>query len=172
MAYTIDDIKTLEYPEVIQKRPGMYIGDTAKDENTPGQMNVCLREISDNSVTEAIKGYCNKIKITFEKDGTVIVEDNGRGIPTGIDKETGENGIEKCLAELHSGGAFGDAEEGKSGASLNGVGGSCVNAMSSEFKVEVIRNGRIYTESFSNGYVTEKLRSRKLTEDDPDNWLD
>ena len=171
MAYTVDDIKTLDFPEVVQQRSGMYLGSQAKDANTPGQKNICLREISDNSVTEAIKGFCNKIKVTFEPDGSIIVEDNGRGIPTGIDKETGKNGIEKCLAELHSGGAFGESEPGKAGASLNGVGGACVNAMSEKFLVEVFRNGQIYYQEFSNGITVKQLAKHHMTGEEPSKEL-
>lgn len=171
MAYTVDDIKTLDFPEVVQQRSGMYLGSQAKDANTPGQKNICLREISDNSVTEAIKGFCNRIKVTFEPDGSIIVEDNGRGIPTGIDKETGKNGIEKCLAELHSGGAFGESEPGKAGASLNGVGGACVNAMSEKFLVEVFRNGQIYSQEFSNGITVKQLAKHHMTGEEPSKEL-
>lgn len=165
MSYSVDDIKTLEFPESVQRRTGMYLGEQAKNETSPGQKCVAVREILDNSITEVVKGYGDKVNVLFEKDGTVVVEDNGRGIPVGIDKSTGQNGIEKCMAELHSGGNF-SRSDGKAGPGLNGVGGACVNAVSSEFLVEVLHKGKLFCERFENGYVVENLSKRKLTEED------
>lgn len=171
MSYSTSDIETLDYPVNVQRRSGMYIGEPAENQGEPGQCNVCIREILDNSTTEAIKGFANHIVLRLKKDGTIVVEDNGRGIPVDRDRETGMTGIEKCMASLHSGGAFEHKTGERAGASLNGVGGAVVNALSSSFKVDVIRNGRMYTEEFSNGFISEKMHSRKLDENDPDNWL-
>lgn len=164
MSYDTEDIKTLKFPENVQRRTGMYLGDQSKSLGLPGQCNVAIREITDNSVTEAVKGYGDHVKIVFNIDGSISVEDNGRGIPTGIDKDTGATGIEKCLAELHSGGNFDNNE--KSGPGLNGVGGACVNAVSSIFNVDVFRNGWKYTEQFRNGYVYKQMEKHHLSEDD------
>lgn len=165
MSYDINDIKELTYPTNIQTRMGMYLGSSAKSATTPGQKNVCVREITDNSVTEAIKGCCTNINITFNEDGSVVVEDNGRGIPVGKDKETGETGIEKCVAKLHAGGNFDDLSDGKPGPGLNGVGSSAVNAVSELFRVDVYKNGWLYSEEFSNGLVKKEMHRTKLEED-------
>ena len=100
--YSSKDIQTLEYPICVQRRLGMYLGEPSKDNKTPGQSCVAIREILDNSITEVIKGYGDNVRLTLEKDGTVIVEDNGRGIPTDYDEEAQKNGIEKSMATLHS----------------------------------------------------------------------
>lgn len=171
MSYSTNDIETLEYPVCVQRRSGMYLGEPSSALGEPGQANVCVREILDNSTTEGIKGCASHIVMRLKSDGTVVIEDNGRGIPVDRDRETGVTGIEKCMASLHSGGAFEHKAGEKVGSSLNGVGGACVNALSESFIVEVIRKGRIYTETFENGYVKDKMRSRKLAEDDEANWL-
>lgn len=150
MSYGVEDIQTLEFPLNVQKRVGMYLGAQARNESTPGQKNVAVREIVDNSVTEAMKGYAGNITITFQKDGFVEVLDNGRGLPYGVDKTTGENGIIKTMATLHSGANFSN-DEGVNGPGLNGVGGSCVNALSSRFDVEVYKSNRKHCLSFRNG---------------------
>lgn len=150
MSYGVENIKTLSFPVSCQKRLSMYFGSQARNENTPAQKNTGIREIVDNSVGEALNGYANKITITFQKDGFIEVLDNGRGVPYGIDKETGKNGIIKCLATLHSGGGF-DAPVGKATPSLNGVGAATTNAVSARFDVEVYRNNRKHCLSFRNG---------------------
>lgn len=150
MSYGVEDIQTLDFPVNVQKRVGMYLGSQARNDTSPGQKNVAVREIVDNSVTEAMKGYADEIVITFQKDGFVEVLDNGRGLPYGVDKETGENGIIKTMATLHSGANFSN-DEGVNGPGLNGVGGSCVNALSSRFDVEVYKSNRKNCLSFRNG---------------------
>lgn len=164
--YSSKDIQTLEYPICVQRRLGMYLGEPSKDNKTPGQSCVAIREILDNSITEVIKGYGDNVRLTLEKDGTVIVEDNGRGIPTDYDEKAQKNGIEKSMATLHSGGSFSDQEDEKVGASLHGVGGAAVCAIASLFKVEVIRKGKLYTEVFENGTVLHPLVSRRLVQED------
>lgn len=147
--YSADDIQTLEFPYSVQKRTGMYLGNSAKNETSPGMKNVCVREITDNSITEAMKGYADEVTLTFHKDGFVSCLDNGRGIPTSIDAN-GVNGIIKCLATLHSGGNFNN-DPGKVGPGLNGVGASAVNAVSSRFDVSVFKKNRRYYLSFQDG---------------------
>ncbi len=150
MAYTVDDIKTLDFPEVVQQRSGMYLGSQAKDANTPGQKNICLREISDNSVTEAIKGFCNRIKVTFEPDGSIIVEDNGRGIPVDEHKKLHKSALEVVMTVLHAGGKF-DKGSYKVSGGLHGVGVSCVNALSTHMLSQVFRDGKIYQQEYEKG---------------------
>lgn len=168
MSYDVNDIKEVGFPQIVSMRPGMYLGESAKDETTPGQKNVCLREIVDNSVTEAIKGTCTNIEVVLNEDGTIVVKDNGRGVPVGVDKDTGETGIEKCMAKLHAGSNFEDDPSGKPGSGIHGVGGACVNALSEFFNVEVFRNGQIYSEEFQNGYVHKPMKRRKATPEDCD----
>lgn len=167
MSYNASDIKELEYPVSCQKRLGMYLGGKAKDDDSPGQKNVAIREIFDNSTTEAMKAKdCDLVEVTFSKDDNgktiICVEDNGRGLPVDIDKDTGKTGIEKCLATLHAGGNF-SRTDGKNGAGLNGVGGAVTNAVCERFDVEVIRKGKKYTENFSNGYIKDKMKKEKYS---------
>lgn len=159
MSYDINDIETLEFPECVQARPGMYLGECGL------QKNVCIREITDNSVTEIIKGYGDIVVIDFFEDGTVRVRDNGRGVPCNVDRETGQTGIEKCLASLHSGGNFSN-DPGKVGPGTHGVGGACCNAMAEMFEVDVYRNGHHYRETFSNGLVKDKLKREKIKDEE------
>lgn len=176
MAYDANSIQKLEFPSSVQMRVGMYLGKAAKNETSPGQMNVGVREILDNSVTEALRGKASHITLTFHKDGTISCLDNGRGIPVDINKDTGKNGILMTMAELHSGGNFSGVEDGKAGAGLNGVGASCVNALSSRFDVEVFKGKFKHTLSFKEGIpghydkdgnFTEstKINKEKLAED-------
>ena len=152
MAYDANSIKKMEFPVTVQKRPSMYMGSQAKNPESPGQKNVAVREILDNATTEALRGKADHVTITFHKNGSVSILDNGRGIPTDVNKETGKNGIMMTMAELHSGGNFEGVEEGKAGAGLNGVGGACVNALSSRFDVEVYKGKFVYKLSFQDGY--------------------
>lgn len=150
MSYNASDIKKLEYPFSVQKRPGMYLGSESRNATDPGQKNVSVREICDNSVTEAMKGHANYIKLTFGEDGFITCFDNGRGLPIDTDSD-GVNGIIKTMAQLHSGGNF-DAKIGEvNGPGLNGVGGSCVNALSSRFDVIVYKGKTMHQLSFKNG---------------------
>lgn len=170
MSYDAKDIQSLEFPVSVQRRAAMYIGEPSRELGMPGQKNVCIREIMDNAVGEAIKGEANHVNVYFKADGTIIIEDNGRGVPVDYDEEAEKTGIEKCFITLHSGGAF-ENHGGKATASINGVGGSCVCAMSEKMDVLVIRDGNIYEETFENGYVSEPMTVRKLKRNDPENWL-
>ena len=143
--YTAKDLAVLEGLDAVRKRPGMYIGTT----ESRGLMH-CLWEIIDNSVDEALAGFCTKIEINLEADGSVEVHDNGRGIPVDKEPKTGLTGVEVVLTKLHAGGKFGGGSYAASGG-LHGVGASVVNALASRLDVEVDRNGKIYWMSFQRG---------------------
>ena len=143
--YTAKDLSVLEGLDAVRKRPGMYIGTT----DSRGLMH-CLWEIIDNSVDEALAGFCTSIEINLESDGSVEVHDNGRGIPVDKEPKTGLTGVEVVFTKLHAGGKFGGGSYAASGG-LHGVGASVVNALASRLDVEVDRNGKIYWMSFQRG---------------------
>ncbi|MFE4373213.1 type IIA DNA topoisomerase subunit B [Streptomyces sp. NPDC056835] len=132
--YTARHLLVLEGLEAVRKRPGMYIGST----DSRGLMH-CLWEIIDNSVDEALGGYCDHIEVILHEDGSVEVKDNGRGIPVDVEPKTGLSGIEVVMTKLHAGGKFGGGSYAASGG-LHGVGASVVNALSARLDVEVDRN--------------------------------
>ena len=144
-SYTAKDLAVLDGLDAVRKRPGMYIGTT----DSRGLMH-CLWEIIDNSVDEALAGFCKKIIINLEKDGSVEVQDDGRGIPVDKEPKTGLTGVEVVMTKLHAGGKFGTGSYAASGG-LHGVGGSVVNALASRLDVEVDRNGKIHWISFKRG---------------------
>jgi DNA gyrase subunit B len=144
-SYTAKHLAVLEGLDAVRKRPGMYIGST----DSRGLMH-CLWEIIDNSVDEALAGYCKKIEINLESDGCVEVHDDGRGIPVDKEPKTGLTGVEVVLTKLHAGGKFGGGSYAASGG-LHGVGASVVNALASRLDVEVDRDGKIYWMSFKRG---------------------
>ena len=143
--YTAKDLSVLEGLDAVRKRPGMYIGTT----DSRGLMH-CLWEIIDNSVDEALAGFCTSIEINLESDGSVEVHDNGRGIPVDKEPKTGLTGVEVVFTKLHAGGKFGGGSYAASGG-LHGVGASVVNALASRLDVEVDRNAKIYWMSFQRG---------------------
>ena len=143
--YTAKDLSVLEGLDAVRKRPGMYIGTT----DSRGLMH-CLWEIIDNSVDEALAGFCTSIEINLEADGSVEVHDNGRGIPVDKEPKTGLTGVEVVFTKLHAGGKFGGGSYAASGG-LHGVGASVVNALASRLDVEVDRNAKIYWMSFQRG---------------------
>jgi DNA gyrase subunit B len=144
-SYNTESINILEGLDAVRKRPGMYIGST----DSRGLQH-CLWEIVDNSVDEAISGYCNNIIIFIREDGSVEVSDNGRGIPVEYEKKSKLSGIEIVFTKLHAGGKFG-SESYKNSGGLHGVGASVVNALSQRVSVEVLRDGINYKLEFING---------------------
>ena len=143
--YTARHLLVLEGLEAVRKRPGMYIGST----DSRGLMH-CLWEIIDNSVDEALGGYCDRIEVVLHDDGSVEVCDNGRGIPVDAEPKTGLSGVEVVMTKLHAGGKFGGGSYSASGG-LHGVGASVVNALSTRLDVEVDRNGHTHAVSFHRG---------------------
>ncbi|MFF3061028.1 type IIA DNA topoisomerase subunit B [Streptomyces sp. NPDC057909] len=143
--YTARHLLVLEGLEAVRKRPGMYIGST----DSRGLMH-CLWEIIDNSVDEALGGYCDHIEVILHDDNSVEVRDNGRGIPVDVEPKTGLSGIEVVMTKLHAGGKFGGGSYAASGG-LHGVGASVVNALSARLDVEVDRNSATHSISFRRG---------------------
>jgi DNA gyrase subunit B len=143
--YTARHLLVLEGLEAVRKRPGMYIGST----DSRGLMH-CLWEIIDNSVDEALGGYCDRIEVVLHDDGSVEVRDNGRGIPVDVEPKTGLSGVEVVMTKLHAGGKFGGGSYAASGG-LHGVGASVVNALSARLDVEVDRDGHTHAISFRRG---------------------
>ena len=144
-SYTARHLSVLEGLEAVRKRPGMYIGTT----DSRGLMH-CLWEIIDNSVDEALGGFCTHIRVVLHADASVTVEDDGRGIPVDIEPKTGLTGVEVVYTKLHAGGKFGGGSYTASGG-LHGVGASVVNALSSRLDVEVDRAGKTYRMTFHRG---------------------
>jgi DNA gyrase subunit B len=149
--YDASKIDKLEGLEAVRKRPGMYIGDP--DERG---LHHSVFEVLDNSIDEHLAGYCSKIEVTVHVDGSVSVRDNGRGIPVDMHPKWNMPAVELVLTNLHAGGKFGQGAYKYSGG-LHGVGAKCVNALSDWFKVEVSRDGKVYSMEFARGVTTQKL---------------
>ncbi len=151
-AYDASQIRKLEGLQAVRERPGMYIGFT--DERG---LHHCVFEVVDNSIDEFLAGFCKNVFITIHGDGSLSVEDDGRGIPVEIHPKEGIPTVELVLTNLHAGGKFGDGAYEFSGG-LHGVGAKCVNALSDWFRAEVYRNGKIHAIGFERGKTTEPLR--------------
>ena len=150
--YDSSEIRVLEGLEAVRIRPGMYIGSTGYD-----GLHHLIKEIADNSIDEAIAGFCTRIDITVQEDGGVKVEDNGRGIPVDIHPKTKKSTLETVLTVLHAGGKFGDGGY-KTASGLHGVGSSVVNALSTHMVAEVYRDGKIHHIEFDVGKPTSELQ--------------
>ncbi|MEO1858832.1 MAG: DNA topoisomerase (ATP-hydrolyzing) subunit B [Verrucomicrobiales bacterium] len=149
--YDAAQIDKLEGLEAVRKRPGMYIGDP----DVRG-LHHCVFEVLDNSIDEHLAGYCDKINISLHVDGSVSIDDDGRGIPVDMHPKFGVPAVELVLTNLHAGGKFGQGAYKYSGG-LHGVGAKCVNALSDWFKAEVRRDGKLYSITFERGKTTKEL---------------
>ena len=158
--YTAENIKVLEGLEGIRRRPSMYIGSTGKD-----GLHHLVYEVVDNSVDECLAGVCTSIKVSINEDGSVTVEDNGRGIPIEKHPQYGVSALEIAMTKLHAGGKF-DKKSYVISGGLHGVGVTCVNALSKKFIVEVKRDGSLYRQEYSRGkpqYSVKKVGSADNT---------
>jgi DNA gyrase subunit B len=150
--YGPDDLRTMKGLEAVREKPGMYIGGT--DERA---LHHCINEVLDNSVDEFLAGHCTHIDVAIHVDGSISIKDDGRGIPVGINTDSGLPGVEVALTVLHTGGKYGQGNYEYSGGT-HGVGAKCVNAVSEWFKVEVLRDGQIHFIGFERGKTTQKLK--------------
>lgn len=150
--YNASQIQVLEGLEAVRKRPGMYIGTTSSE-----GLHHLVWEIVDNSIDEALAGYCDHIEVYIEENNSVTVVDNGRGVPVDIQAKTGRPAVETAFTVLHAGGKFGDGGYKVSGG-LHGVGAAVVNALSTELSVEVSRNNNLYRQEFERGKIKDDLQ--------------
>ena len=156
--YKASNIQVLEGLEAVRKRPAMYIGDTGQR-----GLHHLINEVVDNSIDEALAGHCDQIIVRINKDGSMTIEDNGRGIPVDMHPKLGIPAVEVVLTKLHAGGKF-DKDTYKVSGGLHGVGVSCVNALSTWFKAEIHRDGQIHTMMFEKGITKSPLSTDGKTD--------
>ena len=156
--YSAEDITALEGMEAVRLRPGMYIGGVDST-----ALHHLVYEIVDNSIDEALVGYCSEISVVIHRDDSITIQDNGRGIPVEVHKESGLPAAELVMTQLHAGGKF-DKKSYKVSSGLNGVGASVVNALSEKLLLEVKRDGHLWRQTFAQGKSTSKMERLEPTE--------